>query len=451
MKNQFKGFSNIFSFTFKQHVKSKGYKNSTILIALLCLLLPAAVMIGIESLGSDSAKDGTQHEQNENQTAVDFSEIKEIYTVDISDDKKADLTQLTQIISAYGISAEVKDYKDNLEKAEKDSVGEKNTVLLVIEQQGTDYTINILLPEESNVSEDTANGFDSIMMSVADNLSIANGGEAQYYTQQSDEDTENRDPAESLKQVVIMVLTFANLMLIYFFVLAYGQGVANSVVTEKSSKLMESMLVAVKPTAIIMGKLLAITLTGIIQLFSWIFSIVISFIAGSKIVLSMNPDSDMAVIQVFRMVGSVTEGMFSPFNCLIAIFIVITGMLLYCSLAGMGGAMASKAEDLSSANAIFTLVLVASFLVSIYAGGVMDGSTAVSILDWIPFTAVLVTPAKVMMGMLTWWQAFGSLAVTIAVTVIATLIAGKVYKSLVLYKGEPLKLKKLIKMIRGQL
>ncbi len=79
----------------------------------------------------------------------------------------------------------------------------------------------------------------------------------------------------------------------------------------------------------------------------------------------------------------------------------------------------------------------------------MDGSAAVSVLDWIPFTAVLVTPSKIMMGMLTWWQTLGSLAVTVTVTVIATIIAGKVYKSLVLYKGEPLKLKKLIKMIRG--
>lgn len=447
MKNQFKGFSNVFSFTFKQHIKSKGYKNSTILIALLCLILPAAIMTGVESFGSGAGEDKAQYEQNETPAAVDFTEIKEIYTVDISDDKKADLAQLPQILEAVGISAEINDYKDNFEKAQNDVTGEKNTVLLVIDQQGTDYTINILLPERSDVSEDTADGFDSIMMYVADNLSIANGGEAQYYTQQNDEDVE--DPAESLKQVVMMVLTFANLMLIYFFVLAYGQGVANSVVTEKSSKLMESMLVAVKPTAIIMGKLLAITLTGIIQLFSWIFAIAISFFAGSKIVLSINPDSDMAILQVFRMIGDMTEGMFSPFNCLMAILLVMTGMLLYCSLAGMGGAMASKAEDLSSANAIFTLALVVSFLVSIYAGGVMDGSAAVSVLDWIPFTAVLVTPSKIMMGMLTWWQTLGSLAVTVTVTVIATIIAGKVYKSLVLYKGEPLKLKKLIKMIRG--
>ena len=45
MNNPLKGFSKIFSFTFRQHVKSRGYKNSTIVIALLCLLLPALVMV----------------------------------------------------------------------------------------------------------------------------------------------------------------------------------------------------------------------------------------------------------------------------------------------------------------------------------------------------------------------------------------------------------------------
>ena len=53
MKNQLRGFSKVFSFTFKEHVKSKGYKNSTILIALLCLLLPAAIMTGLEMTSGD--------------------------------------------------------------------------------------------------------------------------------------------------------------------------------------------------------------------------------------------------------------------------------------------------------------------------------------------------------------------------------------------------------------
>ena len=59
--------------------------------------------------------------------------------------------------------------------------------------------------------------------------------------------------------------------------------------------------------------------------------------------------------------------------------------------------MASKAEDLSSANLIFTLVLIASFLASLYGNEAFGGSGS-ELLDWIPFTSVMVAPAKILVG-----------------------------------------------------
>ena len=47
---------------------------------------------------------------------------------------------------------------------------------------------------------------------------------------------------------------------------------------------------------------------------------------------------------------------------------------LYCALAGIGGALASKTEDLSSANAIFTLILVVSFFGALAGGGLEPSS-----------------------------------------------------------------------------
>ena len=72
-----------------------------------------------------------------------------------------------------------------------------------------------------------------------------------------------------------------------------------------------------------------------------------------------------------------------------------------------------------------------------------------SILDWIPITSVMITPAKVLMGVIPLWKTLSCFAITVVTAVLVTLIAGKIYKSLVLYKGEPLKLNKLIKMMRG--
>ena len=50
---QMKGLGNIFSFTFIQHIKQKGYRNVTVIVALLCLLLPAVIMPAIEYFKED--------------------------------------------------------------------------------------------------------------------------------------------------------------------------------------------------------------------------------------------------------------------------------------------------------------------------------------------------------------------------------------------------------------
>ena len=252
---------------------------------------------------------------------------------------------------------------------------------------------------------------------------------------------------EGIQEMVSMIFSYLNIMVLYFFVLIYGQGVANSVVMEKSSKLMETLLVSVRPAAVIMGKLFAIVAAGLLELFSWVFSLAISFAAGTAIVRNMNPETDMMIIQVFSFLKQLTEGMFSLPNCLLAILVVISGMLLYCALAGVGGSMANKPEDLSSANVIFTLVLITSFFALIFGGG-MEGNVN-PWFDWIPFTSVMITPARAMLGMLPVWKTLCSLAVTMITTGAMVFCAGKIYEALVLYKGESLNPSTLIKALRG--
>ena len=66
-------------------------------------------------------------------------------------------------------------------------------------------------------------------------------------------------------------------------------------------------------------------------------------------------------------------GLFSLPALLLAAAIILAGFLMYCSLSAIGGSLAGKAEDLGTTNVLFSMVLVASFLACIIAGG-MDGS-----------------------------------------------------------------------------
>lgn len=461
MREYFRGFLKIFSFTFKHHVRNGAYKRSTIIVALLCLLLPASIMIGIEAFGDEpdpipEAGIETEVENGVFEPApIPMEGLEKIYLIDLSEEKyeDADFSKAgleLVMAQAFGTEVQVIDCKDDMAKAQKSTKGSDNALILVTEQMGTEYSFITLIPEGSTLDEDVAYNFDSLVVTGYSQLfnDIENPiDESETITEMTEEEIMEAE-AESAKEIISMIVMYLNIMLLYFFVLIYGQGVANNVVMEKSSKLMESMLVSVNPVAIILGKLFAITLTGIIQIISWLGSLGLSFAIGMYGAKAINPDTTMAIIELFEMLREMTEGMFSPINCILAAVVIILGMLLYCSLAGIGGAMASKAEDLSSANMMFTLVLVVSFLATIYGGG-MDGASN-PILDWIPFTAVMVTPANALLGNIPLWQTLAVIGIIFATTVVITLVAGRVYKSLVFYRGDALRPNYILKVLKGK-
>ena len=244
-----------------------------------------------------------------------------------------------------------------------------------------------------------------------------------------------------------MLLPFASLMLLYFLVLLYGQSTAASVLLEKTSKLMDLFLVSVEPTAIVLGKVLATALAGLLQLAVWILSLMGGFAAGGALARQTAPGVTLPLLEVLRGAGRLA-GLFSVPAMLEAVGLLLAGFLLYCSLSAIGGSLAGKAEDLSSTNVLFSLVLVASFLCCMFAGG-MDGMTSSARwLDYVPFTAVLVTPSRVLLGQTSLMGGLVSLVLVVACAGLLTALAGRVYRLMSLYKGNPPSLRRVLRMLR---
>lgn len=244
-----------------------------------------------------------------------------------------------------------------------------------------------------------------------------------------------------------MLLPFASLMLLYFLVLLYGQSTAASVILEKTSKLMDLFLVSVEPTAMVLGKVLATALAGLLQLAVWILSLMGGFAAGGALARQTAPSVTLPLLEVLKGVGRLT-GLFSVPAMLEAAGLLLAGFLLYCSLSAIGGSMAGKAEDLSSTNVLFSLVLVASFFCCMFAGG-MDGMTSSARwLDYVPFTAILVTPSRVLLGQTSLLGGLVSLALVVVCAGVLTALAGRVYRLMSLYKGNPPTPRRVLRMLR---
>ena len=467
MKNELKGLGKIFAFTFERQVKSTGYLVGTIVFALLCFLLPAGIMAAMEYFGGDS------------DSAVETAAVSPVQTVYVADetDGAADWNLLTQAGSETfgGISYVT---CGSLEEADAQAGQEEHSLILLLEeakktaQENTlsqasngsqnGYQMHLLLPDNTSLSEGDAGDLESFLQANFQIILLQKSGidpaaAAELLVPATTEVTtvgeealsETEAALESMREVLGMLLPYLNIMILYFLVLFYGQGVANNVIMEKTSKLMDTFLVAVKPTAMVFGKVLAVTAASMLQFVIVAASLIGGFAAGSALVRMINPDSDMLLLLFFDSLSEF-QGVLTVPGILLAVVMMVSGFFLYCSLSAIGGSAAGKPEDLSSTNVVFTTVLIVSFLAALYAGGIgsMDSGAFAKWLDFVPFTSILVTPSRIMLGEVSLGMGFVSLLLVLIVSVLCLLLAGKVYRMMALYKGNPPTPAKLMKMLK---
>lgn len=443
-----KRLGNIFSFTFIQHVKQKGYRNVTIIVAVLCLLLPAVIMPAIEYFKEDEA-----YESKINKVFVIETGIKSDLGADYGILNGADPGRFTDV--AYEMESSVED-------AAKKAEAEGYSVVLVVDHQEKGYKLDVLLPDETKLNKKDANAYETFLSGAfryiliqKSNLEAAQIAEMtmpiETVVRDSSVSADESDEYAVAKEVMATILPYLNIMILYFMILAYGQGTANSAIMEKTSKLMDLLLVSVKPGEMLLGKVFAMAASGVLQIFIWLAGLFGGFALGIHFTKMVNPNTDMILIQLVESFGEFS-GMFTVSGVILALLMLSAGLLLYCSLAAIGGAIAEKPEDLSSTNMLFVMVLLVSFFATMFAGGAGSDVPwdAVTWQVWMPFTSILVAPTKILLGVMSIPEAALSLGIVVVTATLITIAAGKVYKMMSLYKGNPPSPKKMIEMMRRQ-
>ena len=160
MKKEFRGFGKIFSFTFLHHVKSKGYIASTLIIAMLCLLIPVGVLAGRELIGGGEPEPELGMEQEMETTMEletgdeidlerELESLQYLYVVDRSQDGLEELAGFGDYLrKETGLDLQVRDFGNDMEKAAELSSGKRDAMVLTADQVGKDFEINLLVPEE---------------------------------------------------------------------------------------------------------------------------------------------------------------------------------------------------------------------------------------------------------------------------------------------------------------
>lgn len=238
-----------------------------------------------------------------------------------------------------------------------------------------------------------------------------------------------QDQAQNFMHAYILM------MVLYIAVLVYGQLVAQSVATEKSSRAMELLITSANPRNLIFGKVLGTGFAGLSQM-----AIILLW---GILCVAINKD---------YLVDSNMFSMFTGFSASMigyTIIFFVLGFLLYAFLLGAMGSMASKLEDVGALTMPVMMFLIIGFVITIalMSSGYVD-STIVKALSYFPFTSPMAMFARIAMGTATTLEAIISIIVLILSIIGVGYLAVAIYRVGILMYGKPPKFNEIARALK---
>ncbi|MDZ7289877.1 MAG: ABC transporter permease [candidate division KSB1 bacterium] len=226
---------------------------------------------------------------------------------------------------------------------------------------------------------------------------------------------------------------------IYMSMFIYGAIVMRSVIEEKTSRVVESVVSSVKPFQLMAGKIFGVGAVGLTQFLIWAIVMGLLSLYGLQVVGLFAPK--MAGAQNIDL-PSVSLGVLGFF----VIFFVL-GYFLYSTLYAGIGAMVNSDQEAQQLLIPVSLFIVVPILLMTYIIGNPSSQTAV-ILSLVPFFAPIIMLARIVVEMPPLWQIVVCLAIMVVTILGLIWIVGRIYRVGVLMYGKRPTLPEIIKWIK---
>lgn len=215
------------------------------------------------------------------------------------------------------------------------------------------------------------------------------------------------------------VVAFGMLFFIYISVLLYGLSVMRGVIEEKQSRIVEVVISSVKPTQMMLGKVIGIGLVGLTQIGVWALSALVLTTAG---------------VSVLSPRGITLPSI--PISLLIYFVVYfVLGYFLYATLYAMVGSIVSSEDDAQQAQMPVTMLLIVPMVIfnMIIANPTSGASIALSM---VPFFAPTLMMMRIAVVNPPLWQILASMGIMIATILGCVWIAAKIYRVGILMYGK---------------
>ena len=239
------------------------------------------------------------------------------------------------------------------------------------------------------------------------------------------------DEEEVQGNVFIMMLIS---LVLFYAVYFCAQQVSSSITTEKTSRVMETLITSTKPRTIVIGKTLGIGIIGLLEL----LAIIVVSVTSAYFCL------DKELLETVFDLSNMTLGL-----ALITFVYFLLGYLLYALMFALTGSTVSKPEDIQSANSPVSIIAVVGFYLAYFS--MMNPTSSINkYAAIIPISSPFCMPLRVMMGTATTGDILLSIGVLAITMIIIAKISIKVYSSAVLNYGAKLSIKDAIKMSKEE-
>lgn len=340
-----------------------------------------------------------------------------------------ELEALEKVKSGYKIQVEDNTFdqiKEKIESKEIDSA-------IIIEQKKDGIKIRYIVEDTtmmSEVPEDIVNLISAGFL----NQKISELGLTQQQLKAMNPDFEFslEQTKEERAQGNVAVIMIISIVLFYAIYFAAYQ-VSSSITTEKTSKIIETLVTSTSPKAIVIGKTLGMGLVGLLQL----VIVVATAIVSAKLFL----DSEL-IAQAFDL-SNITVGL-----GVLTIIYFLLGYLTYAFLYALTGSTVSKPEDVQSANGPVAILAVVGFYLS-YFSMINPTSDVNKLAAILPISSPFCMPFRVMMGLADAKEIALSIGLLVIVIALVAKIAIKIYSNAIINYGTKLSFKDIKKMYKG--
>ena len=223
--------------------------------------------------------------------------------------------------------------------------------------------------------------------------------------------------------------------------------VIRAVVEEKDSRLVELLLVSVKPMALLAGKILAVMAFT----FGWLLAMLAGFGVSCGLTAGlMGPGVLQKQLSgLLAAVPRVQEDLWQAAGVLLVLLVSLgLGYLTMSLIGGVAGACCSGMEEAGEATGPVMLLTMTGYLASCVVGAVSSGPVAV-FSTLCPVVSIFCAPVQFAGGNVPFWLVLASWAIQAAVIWGLLTLASRVYAGLIVHRGSRVKLRELMSMAKG--